>query len=183
MTTPAPGTRHGTENLPDVPAGGWRVDPARSHASFSARVAGRSVRGRLPLAGGVHIAQPIEDSAARLTARTRALSTGSAFLDRLLTGPGFLDADAFPEISFRSELLVRVPAGWRAVGQLQVKGVERALACELDVVPWGGWPQRPPRMKVATRWVLDSAWVTSQRIPAMSARIDMTCSIALELDS
>src|SRR5580693_7304293 len=93
-------------------AGSWRVDPAQSHASFAASVVGRPVRGCLPLSGGV-------------------LSTGSPVVDRLLAGPGFLDAAAFPEISFRSELLAWVPAGWRAAGRLQVKNAEYALACYL----------------------------------------------------
>ena len=176
MTTATPG-------LHPVPAGRWRVDPACSQASFTARVAGRPVRGRLPLTGGVLISQPIEDSAAWLTARASAVSTGSTVLDRLLTGPGFLDADVFPEISFRSELLVCVPIGWRAVGQLQVKGTEHALACQLEVVqaPWRDrQPGGPPRMTIVSRWVIDSRWVTSRRILAMSGRIAMTCSAALE---
>jgi hypothetical protein len=37
----------------------------------------------------------------------------------------------YPEISFRSELLAWVPAGWRAVGRLQVKNAEQELACRL----------------------------------------------------
>src|SRR6202040_1650556 len=99
---------------PRLAAGRWRVDPAQSHASFSASVVGRPVRGRLPLSGGVLITEPIEDSTARLVAKAGAVSTGSPVLDRLLAGPGFLDATAFPEISFRSELLTWAPAGWRA---------------------------------------------------------------------
>jgi polyisoprenoid-binding protein YceI len=79
----------------------------------------------------VRITEPIEDSTAQLAARTSAVSTGSLVLDRLLAGPGFLDARACPEISFRSELLVRVPAGWRAAGRLQVKNTEHELACQL----------------------------------------------------
>ena len=61
------------------------VDPARSRASFRARIAGLAVRGSLPLTGHVVIAA----------------------LDRLwlLVGPSFLDVAAFPEITFRSELL------------------------------------------------------------------------------
>jgi len=113
----APGGR------PRLAVGSWRADPAHSHASFAARVAGRPLRGRLPLTGRVLIAEPVEDSTARLVARSGAVSTGSPVLDRLLTGPGFLDAGTFPEISFRSELLAWVPAGWRAVGILQVKNV------------------------------------------------------------
>ena len=181
--TALPGIHPGTESQPSMPAGGWRVDPARSHALFTARVAGRPVRGRLPLTGRVLIAQLIEDSAARMVAIASGVSTGSTALDRLLAGPAFLDADVFPEISFRSELLVRVPTGWRAVGQLEVKGRERALACQLDVGPRSQRPEGPPRMTISSRWVLDSSWITSQRIPLLSRRVAMMCSVALEPDT
>jgi hypothetical protein len=113
----------GTQDELPVPAGEWAVDPVRSSASFTARVAGRSVRGRLPLSGGARISATPEESAACLVATTTALSTGSGLLDRMLVGSGFLEAEAFPEISFRSDMLVHVPSGWRAVGQLEVKGM------------------------------------------------------------
>jgi hypothetical protein len=67
----------------------------------------------------------IEESAARLAANA-------------LTGPGFPGAGVFPRISFRSQLLVRVPAGWQAVGQLQVKGAEPRAG-----VPAGGGSGQP----------------------------------------
>ncbi len=111
------------------------------------------------------MAEPIEDSTVRLTARTSAISTGSPWLDRLLAGPGFLDAAAFPEIGFRSELLAWVPAGWRAVGRLQVKGAEHEFACRFDLHLDDPQPGRPPRLKVASSLVIDSQWVTRQRIP------------------
>jgi hypothetical protein len=43
---------------------------------------------------------PIEDSTEWLAARASAVSTGPPVLDRLLAGHGFLDAAAYPEISF-----------------------------------------------------------------------------------
>jgi polyisoprenoid-binding protein YceI len=158
------------------------VDPARSHASFAASAAGRPVLGRVPLAGRVLITEPIEDSTARLAARTSAISTGSPWLDRLLAGPGFLDAEAFPEISFRSGLLAWVPTGWRAVGYLQVKDTEHELACRFDLRLDDLRPGGPPRVGVAGSWVIDSRWITRQRIPALSRRIVMTCSLSLEPD-
>jgi polyisoprenoid-binding protein YceI len=177
------GNNPGSARLRVFP-GSWRVDAARSYASFSARVAGGPVRGRLGLTGRVRIAQPIEDSEARLTARAGTLSTGSALLDQLITGPGFLDADSFPEISFQAELLVCVPAGWRAVGQLRLKGAERPLACQLDVVPGvrpadGLAASGLAGMTITSRWALDSRWVTRQRIPGLGRRIVMGCSVAL----
>jgi polyisoprenoid-binding protein YceI len=168
--------------LPRLAVGSWRVDPARSHASFAARAAGRSVCGHLPLTGQVLVTEPIEDSTVRLAARTRAISTGSPLLDRLLAGPGFLDAAAFPEISFRSELLAWVPTGWRAVGRLQVKDTEHELACRFDPRLDDLQPGGPQQLLIACSWVIDSRWITRQWIPGLDRRIVMTCSLSLEPD-
>jgi polyisoprenoid-binding protein YceI len=163
-------------------ADSWRVDPARSHASFAARAAGRHVRGRLPLTGQVLIAEPIEGSTAWLAARAGQISTGSRMLDRQLTGPAFLDAGAFPEISFRSELLAWVPTGWRAVGRLRVKGTEHELACQLDLDRDGEPLNGSPRVRITSSWILDSGWITRHWIPGLSRRIPMTRSFLLEPD-
>ena len=180
--TTMPGIPLLPEGQPRLAFGSWRVDPSRSHASFAVRGAGLSVRGRLPLTGQVLITEPIEDSTVRLAARTSAVSTGSAWLDRLLAGPGFLDAGAFPEISFRSELLAWVPAGWRAVGRLQVRGTGHELACRFDLRLDDPRPDGLPRLLVAGSLVIDSRWVTGQRIPTLDRRIAMTCSLSLEPD-
>jgi polyisoprenoid-binding protein YceI len=179
MTTDATFIHSGSPGESPVPVGSWRVDPSRSSASFMARLAGRRIQGRLPLTGGAVVTPTIEDSTAELVAMTEAISTGHGLIDGLLSSPNFLDAETFPEITFRSELLVRVPTGWRAVGQLHVKGTGYPLACELDV------DVRHPRpgaakMTLTTRWVLDSTWITTQRVPGLSRRIAMTCSVELD---
>jgi polyisoprenoid-binding protein YceI len=162
--------------------GNWRVDPARSYASFAARAAGRQVQGHLPLTGQVFIATPIEDSTAWLVARAGQVSTGFRVLDRQLAGPGFLDAAAFPEIIFRSELLAWVPAGWRAVGRLQLKGTEHELACQLDLDRDGAQLDGSPRFRITSTWALDSRWLTRLWIPGLDRRISMTCSFLLQPD-
>jgi polyisoprenoid-binding protein YceI len=161
-------------------AGNWRVAPAQSYASFTARVAGRPVRGRLPLTGRAFITEPVEDSTAWLVAKAGQVGTGSRVLDRQLAGPGFLDAGAFPEISFRSELLAWVPAGWRAVGRLQLKGTDHELACQLDLDRDGAQIDGPPRFRVTSTWILDSRWITRLWIPGLGRHISMTCSFLLE---
>src|SRR5579859_6398234 len=92
--TPSRPLRFGTGN--------WLVNEAHSQATFAAWVAGRTIRGRLPLSGHVVVAESIEDSTALLAAKAGEVDTGSHILDRLLAGPGFLEAGAFPEITFRS---------------------------------------------------------------------------------
>jgi hypothetical protein len=48
VTTTVPGMQLALEGQPRLAAGRWRVDPARSHASFAASVAGRPVRDGCP---------------------------------------------------------------------------------------------------------------------------------------
>jgi polyisoprenoid-binding protein YceI len=132
----------------------------------------------LGLDGVAYVSASIENSAAHLYAVTASLRTGSPLLDRLLLGAGFLDAESFPCISFRADMLVGVPTGWRAGGQLRVKGTDHPLVCELDADLHDR--PGPPAMTVTTRWVIDSTWITNQRVPALSRRIAMTCSVALD---
>ena len=82
----------------------------------------------------------------------------------------------------RPHRLAWVPAGWRAVGCLQVKGAEHELACRFDLRLDDSQPGGPPCLKVASSLVIDSQWVTRQRIPALDRRIVMTCSLSLEPD-
>ncbi len=83
----------------------------------------------------MQIAEPIEESTARLTARTSAV---------------------------------------------RIKNSEHELACELEVQRGDGRLGSVPRLVIACTWVIDSTWVTSQRIPALSRRIAMQCSFHLE---
>jgi hypothetical protein len=93
VTTTTPEIQHTPAEQPRLTPGSWRVVPSDSHASSAARLAGRRVQGRLPLAGQVVIAESVEESAALLTARTSAVSTGSpswtgCWADRLSWTPG-----------------------------------------------------------------------------------------------
>lgn len=163
-------------------AGTWRLDPAQSFASFTARIAGRPVRGRLPLTGRILIAEPIQDSTAWLAATAGQVRTGLPVLDRQLAGPSFLDAGAFPELSFRSELLAWVPVGWRAVGHLQVKDAQHELACSLELESHCEPLDDLPRFRVTSSWILDSRWIIRHAIAGLGRRIPMTCSFLIEPD-
>jgi polyisoprenoid-binding protein YceI len=181
MTARRSEIRSVTQDKSAVPVGAWHVDPARSYTSFTARVAGRSVPGRLPLIGAVSVAASIEDSKAHLVALANEVSTGNRMLDRLLAGPGFLDIEEYPTISLRSQMLVCVPTGWRVVGQLEVKGIEHPIVCELEADLRSAHPRTSaPAMVLTTRWVLDSTWITRQRVPMLSRRIAMSCSLVLD---
>jgi hypothetical protein len=149
VTATTPGHPFLPAGLPRPAAGGW-TRPGRMRLSPPGPSAG--LCSGVPLTGRVLITEPIKDSTARLAARTSAISTGSPLLDRLLAGPGFLDAVTYPEISFRSELPAWVPAGWRTVGCLNVRGTEHELACQLDLHLGDTRPDSFPRILVASSW-------------------------------
>ncbi len=180
MTTATLSEQAALDLLPRQAAGAWQAVATHSHASFTARVAGRAVRGRLPVSGEALVGGSVEECATKLVASTGALSTFSPILDKILTGPGFLEAASFPEISFHSEQLTRVPTGWRAIGRLHVKGVDHEIACQLSVgsIHWD--EEGTPRLSAKSHWVLDSTWITGQRIPGLSRRVAIACFIVLE---
>jgi polyisoprenoid-binding protein YceI len=178
MTTTTVRQYRDTTLASPLPTGRWLVDADHSSAEFTARLAGRPIRGQVPLTGEVFIAPRVENSTARLVAAPKGLRTGHGVLDRLLVGAGFLHAEHFPEIAFHSQALVCVPIGWRAIGHLEVKGREHLVVCELAADL-----RNPPRantaIKVQSRWAIDSTWITHQRVLTLSRRVEMTCTLAL----
>jgi hypothetical protein len=62
-------------------------------------------------------------------------------------------------------------SGSRPVARLPpaVKNGEHELACQLDLDFPDTRPGEPQRVIIATSWVIDSRWVTRQRIPAPAA--------------
>jgi polyisoprenoid-binding protein YceI len=138
------------------------------------------VRGRLPVSGEARLAGALDACGTQLVAATSGLFTGSRVLDQILKGPGFLEADAYSDITFWSDELTRVPTGWRAIGWLRVKGVEHELACELALGHAARRIGQLPRLCAVSHWVLDSTWITGSRIPGLSRRVAMTSSVVLE---
>ncbi|MDT4977964.1 MAG: hypothetical protein QOG98_3722, partial [Pseudonocardiales bacterium] len=61
---------------------------------------------------------------------------------------------------------------------LDVKGTQHSIAAELEFdlrrLRLGG-----RELILTSSWVLDASWITKQRVPALSPRVVMRCSVAL----
>ena len=158
--------------------GAWEVLTSRSSVFFSVRVGGTPIEGRFPLSGAVLLGPTLDDSAAYFSAMTSGLQTGSRTLDALLGGPAFLDTAAFPEVWFQSDSIVRVPTGWRGIGNLTVKEVDRAVVCDFTVAV-DELTGKSRQLYLAASWAIDSDWITLQAMPKMSRRVAMGCSMVL----
>ncbi|MGX1545637.1 YceI family protein [Streptomyces adustus] len=137
--------RQGGTELP--PPGPWTIDPAHSTVGAIAQHLGiSSVRGRFTeFAGTVEIA-PDDVAKSRVEAVIRAASidTGNGMRDTHLRSADFLDAEVFPEITFRSTGLTASGSDrWTVHGELAMRGVVRPVDLDLAYLgtgsdPWGG---------------------------------------------
>jgi polyisoprenoid-binding protein YceI len=130
-TIPAPGT--------------FDLDPAHTTFGFSARhMMVSKVRGHFDeFTGSITIAEEPLASTAEAVIKTASITTGSADRDKHLVSEDFLDVQAYPEMSFRTERVTwRSGSTFTVLGHLTIKGVTRPveLALELEGVgtsPWG----------------------------------------------
>ena len=139
-----------TSRIAALAVGSWRWARGPIVGVLCTGAVGRPVRGRVLFTGPGARYRAIEDSTARLSARTSTISTGAPLPDRLLAGDGFLDAAGD-----------RLPI--RAAGL-------------------GSGQTAPPASLSPGSWVIDSRWITSQRIPALGRRVVMTCPFPLQPD-
>ncbi|MFF8597290.1 YceI family protein [Streptomyces sp. NPDC015220] len=138
-------TRQGGAELP--PPGPWTVDPAHSSIAAVAQHLGiSSVHGRFTeFTAAIDIA-PDDITRSRVEAVIHAASidTGNTMRDGHLTSPDFLDAEQYPQITYRSTHLT--PAGpdrWTVSGDLTMRGIARPVDLDLAYLgtgadPWGG---------------------------------------------
>jgi polyisoprenoid-binding protein YceI len=131
VTFPAPGT--------------YVLDPTHTRIGFVARhLMVTKVRGHFAdFDGSITVAEDPTQSTAEATLRTVSIDTGAADRDNHLRSGDFLEAEKYPEITFRNaRVLSQDGTEFRVVGDLTIKDVTKRveLAVELDGVatdPWG----------------------------------------------
>jgi polyisoprenoid-binding protein YceI len=131
----------------DLPAPGlWRLDPAHSILRATARhLALSRVEGRfMAYSGDITVADPVEDSSARVTISASSIETGSDDRDAHLRSSDFLDVEQFPFLTFRSSRFSPQTAErWLVDGVLTIRDRSRKVVLDLKYLgtsgdPWGG---------------------------------------------
>ena len=131
----------------EVPAAGTYVlDGAHSHVGFSVRhLMVSKTKGRFAdVAATVVIGEDPLESSVEVEIQVASVDTSDEARDGHLRSPDFLDADAFPVLSYRSTRVT--PAGrgtWTVEGDLTVRGVTQPVPLEVTFEggahdPWGG---------------------------------------------
>ncbi|MCY7372629.1 MAG: YceI family protein [Spirochaetaceae bacterium] len=131
VTFPAPGT--------------YVLDPTHTRIGFVARhLMVTKVRGNFgEFSGSITVAEDPKDSTAEATLKTVTIETGTPDRDTHLRSGDFLEAEKYPEITFRNaRIQSQKDAQFTVVGDLTVKDTTRpvTLDVEIDGVatdPWG----------------------------------------------
>ena len=131
VTFPAPGT--------------YVLDPTHTRIGFVARhLMVTKVRGNFgQFTGSITVAEDPRDSTAEATLQTVTIETGTPDRDTHLRSGDFLEAEKYPEITFRNaRIQSQKGAQFTVVGDLTIKDTTRevTLDVEIDGVakdPWG----------------------------------------------
>ena len=124
----------------------WKLDPAHTSVEFSAKhMMITTVRGRIADVEGtitIDEANPA-NSSVEAVMKVASLDTRNDQRDQHLRSADFLDAENFPEITFKSKRVQGTNERFKLTGDLTIRGTTKEIT--LDVTfegrgrdPWGG---------------------------------------------
>jgi polyisoprenoid-binding protein YceI len=124
----------------------WKLDPAHTSVEFSAKhMMITTVRGRIAdVEGTIYTDEKNpQNSSVQATLKAASLDTRSDQRDQHLRSADFLDAENFPDITFRSTRIQGTKDEFKLTGELTIRGTMKEIT--LDVTfegegkdPWGG---------------------------------------------
>ncbi|MGG5259149.1 YceI family protein [Phycicoccus avicenniae] len=129
-----------TATLTGLSTGTWTIDPTHTEVGFVARhLMVSKVRGSFTdVSGTVVVADELADSTAEVVIKTASVATGTKDRDDHLRSGDFFDAEAHPDMTFRSTSF----DGQTLQGELTIKGVSKPVTLDVEfggvaTDPWG----------------------------------------------
>jgi polyisoprenoid-binding protein YceI len=115
--------------------GDWVIDPAHSSIEAIARhMVITKVRGRFEeFAGTLHVDEDPARSWAEVSIKAASINTNQPDRDAHLRSPDFLNAEEFPELTFRSTALRhKGGANFELLGDLTIRGETRPVMLDVE---------------------------------------------------
>ncbi|HEU4748400.1 MAG TPA: YceI family protein [Gemmatimonadaceae bacterium] len=124
----------------------WKLDPAHTLVEFSAKhMMITTVKGRIAdVEGTVYTDETDpENSSVEVTLKGASIDTRSDQRDQHLRSADFLNAEQFPEITFRSTRIEGTAKNFKLTGDLTIRDVTREVTLDVEYGghsrdPWGG---------------------------------------------
>lgn len=136
-----------TETAPRVGAKtAWKLDPAHTLVEFSAKhLMITTVRGRIGEVEGTIYTDESDPKKSSVEAvlKGASIDTRNEQRDQHLRSADFLNAEAFPEITFKSKRSDGDAKHFKLVGDLTIRGTTREVTLDVEYGgrtrdPWGG---------------------------------------------
>ena len=139
-----------TATLEIAPAAGtrtaWKLDPAHTLVEFSAKhLMITTVRGRIAEVEGTIYTDESnpENSSVEAILKGASIDTRNEQRDQHLRSGDFLNAEEFPEITFRSKRIDGDAKRFKLTGDLTIRGTTREVTLDVEYGgrardPWGG---------------------------------------------
>lgn len=119
-----------------IPApGGFSIDVAHSHVGFVARhMKVAKVRGQFTdYSGTIVLGESPLESSVEVSVKTASVDTREESRDNHLRSSDFFEAEAYPEMTFKSTRLEHLGGnGFKLTGDLTIKGVTRPIALDVE---------------------------------------------------
>ena len=143
----------------DLPSPGiWKIDPAHSSVTFSARhMMLTKVRGRFgSFTATIFVGEAPQDSWLRAAIDAASIDTNSRERDEHLRSADFLNADTFPNLSFESTRVAQVgDASLRVTGDLTIRDITRPVALDVEFIGVAPDPSGVDRAAFVARTQID----------------------------
>lgn len=179
-------TTSSTRIQTNAPAPGvWKFDPTHSTLTITARhLMVTKVRGTFEdIDANIVVAEDPADSSVEVIAKAGSVSTGVADRDAHLRSPDFLDAETYPEITFRSTEVVPDGSGWKLTGDLTIRDVTRPVVFDLS---FDGSAQDPygntKAAFTATGEIDREEWGLTWNVPLESGGVLVSRTFGIEFD-
>lgn len=130
---------------PQIPAGTWTIDPSHSEVGFSVRhLMVSKVKGTFEsFTGTLTIGENPLDSSVVADVDLSSINTRDAQRDGHLRSADFLNAEAYPSLTFKSTRVVRTGSSSAKLhGDLTIRDVTKPVVVDVEYVgqslsPWG----------------------------------------------
>jgi polyisoprenoid-binding protein YceI len=124
----------------------WKLDPTHTVVEFSAKhLMITTVRGRIgEVEGTIYTDESNpENSSVEAILKGASIDTRNEQRDQHLRSADFLNAEKFPEITFRSKRIEGSAREFKLVGDLSIRGTTREVTLDVEYGgrtrdPWGG---------------------------------------------
>src|ERR1700728_2978138 len=135
-------TELSTSSIPGYVAGKWSIDPVHTEVGFTVRhMMVSKVRGRFKeFSGEIVTGENPADSSVTADIKTASFTTDNEQRDGHIKSADFLEAETWPDMTYRSTGVRFEDGDFYVDGELSLKGVTKSVPLKLEINGFGPDP-------------------------------------------